>query len=78
MFDCSDVLDVYIERKLFPDNWYVFFLFAQIHGDYQIADHIIENYPEFIKLTPEEVRKLQSITLSTTMKKYLDELKALT
>lgn len=74
MFDCNDVLDVYIERKLFPENWYAFFLFAQINNDYQAVDHIIENYPNFIKLTADEVRKLQNISLSSTIKKYLNDI----
>jgi len=74
LFNCIDVLHVFIERKLFPNNWYRFFLFTQLNNNNTVIDEVLENYNSFIKLSHEQALKLYNLTLNTNIKNYLKPL----
>jgi len=55
MFDCKLVLDLMIKKyKLYPESWYLLFLFAKIHQNYDIIHYCIEHCKEHIKLNYDE------------------------
>lgn len=61
MFECYDVINVFLERHLFPDNWYLMFLFAKIYNGTENLVETIEKYGDHISLKLEEVERLKTM-----------------
>lgn len=70
-FACIEVLDVFMERHLFPDSWYGFFMQTYKYNDIELMNYVIENYSQHIHLKQDEIDKLCSLRLPTTVRDYL-------
>ena len=57
MFECYDVINIFLQRHLFPDNWYLMFLFNKIY-ETSVFQQIISDYGNYISLQIEEINKL--------------------
>jgi len=61
MFACYEVIDVFLTRKLYPELWYLLFLFVRIHNKNQWLEQIVTKYDKIINLSSSEVEKLKNM-----------------
>lgn len=73
MFRCVEAILVFFERNMFPDNWYVFFLFSNIFGDESMIYYVLRFFRDKVKLQHHELVDLERLAVSPILKQYCQE-----
>lgn len=71
MFACDEVIDVLLQRKLYPTDWYVFLLFLHVNESLVLMDQVLTDHASAIKLSPDECRKLRESAPNPSLLEFL-------
>lgn len=73
MFACDEVIEVLLQRHLYPADWYLFLLFLHANESSSLIDSLLADYPSAIKLSPEEREKLRVTAPNPSLLKFLGD-----